>query len=289
MGRDDLRERIADQFSYRGERADVWRGFDLVLDTDAFLNLGYSPWYLPHVVGSSQSRLARVVGRRLAAALPETAGVRLLDVGCGRGGPAVHLADRFGFDVVGVDLVSYNVRRAADTAAGRPDAAFVVGDATRLPVRSDALPACTAVDALVYVPEKAAVFAELARVLEPDGVAVCSDLVARSDLDDADRAAVDAFADAWDMPPLPTVDAYRAAVDGAGLTVRSVEDLTANSVGRFRRWTTLYLGLAGAFDGRPLAALLRRFGLDPSAVTEQVRRAHEALPDLRHVVVVAER
>ncbi|WP_251329219.1 class I SAM-dependent methyltransferase [Haloplanus pelagicus] len=286
MDRDDLRSRIADQFSYRGQRADIWRGFDLVLDTDAFLNLGYSPWYLPHVVGSSQSRLADEVGTRLAAALPTTDGVRLLDVGCGRGGPTDHLADRYGVDAVGVDLVPYNVRRAARRPA---DASFVVGDATRLPFVAGTFPACTAIDALVYVPDRAAAFGELARVLEPGGVLVCSDLVAAPTLDDAERRTVDAFADAWDMPSLATVDAYERAVDGAGLAVRTVEDLTAHSVGRFRRWTALYLRLASAFGGRPLAACLRRVGLDPAAVTEQIHRAHAALPHLRHVVVVAER
>ncbi|GAB3325371.1 class I SAM-dependent methyltransferase [Haloplanus salinarum] len=285
----DLRERIADQFSYRGERADVWRGFDHLLDTEAFLNLGYSPWYLPHAVGSSQARLADRLGDRLAAALPATDGVRLLDLGCGRGGPAVRLAERFGFDVIGVDLVPYNVRRAAETArSAGVDPAFVVGDATRLPVVAEAVPACVAADSIVYVPDTAAVFAELRRVLEPGGVVVCSDLVAAPDVDDAARRAVDAFADAWDMPPLLAADAYERVV-ADHLTVRSVEDVTAHSVGRFRTWTALYLRLADALGGRPLAAVLRRLDLDPAAVTERIRRAHDALPHLRHVVVVAER
>jgi ubiquinone/menaquinone biosynthesis C-methylase UbiE len=286
MGR-DLRDRIADQFSYRGDRADIWRGFDHLLDTDAFLNLGYSPWYLPHLVGSSQARLTDRLGARLAAALPATEGVRLLDLGCGRGGPAVRLADRFGFDVVGADLVPYNARRAAETARfDGVDASFVVGDATRLPVGDGTIPACVAVDSIVYVPDTAGVFAELGRVLEPGGVAVCSDLVTVSADDDATRRTVDAFADAWDMPPLLAAGEYERVVADT-LTVRAVADLTAHSVGRFRAWTSLYLRLLDVLDGRPLDAALRRLDLDPTTVHEQVRRAHAALPHLRHVAIVA--
>lgn len=92
MAPDHLRDRITEQFSYGGERADIWRAFDRLLDTDEFLNLGYSDWYQPHILGSSQRRLATKVGATLGAHLPMMEGVRLLDVGSGRGGPAIHLA-----------------------------------------------------------------------------------------------------------------------------------------------------------------------------------------------------
>lgn len=289
MDRENLRRRITDQFSYRGNRADIWRGFDLLVDTDAFLNLGYSRRYQPHVVGSSQRRLATQLGNRLEAHLDGTANVPLLDIGCGRGGPAVHLASRFGFQVTGIDLVPYNVSRAAAAARERGvDARFVVGDATSLPFASESMAACTAIDALVYVPERAAAISEMAPVLTPDGVVVCSDLVARSGLDDQERARVDAFAEAWDMPPPGTADAYRQQFVDAGFAVQSVESITAHSVGRFRKWTTLFLGLL-ASPARPLVVRsLRWYGLDPATIRTQVRRAHEALPHLEHVVFVAE-
>lgn len=292
---DSLRERIANQFSYRGERADVWRAFDRFLETESFLNLGYSKRYQPLPVGSSQRRLALKVGQTLAAHLRTTEGVRLLDVGCGRGGPTIEVADRFGFRAVGVDLVPYNVSRARENATerrlGSPgrdvDVDFVVGDATRLPLAPRSVTACTAVDALVYLPDREAVFAELAAVLDHDGLFVCSDLLALSDPDETERRTVDRFADAWDMPPIGTRPAYERALADAGFDVRAVEDLTPHSVGRFRKWTWAFLQFYDSPAGAVLDRLLERRGFDVETVLEQVRRAHDALPSLRHALFVA--
>lgn len=300
---DRLRERIDDQFSYRSERADVWRAFDLLLPTDAFLNLGYSGRFQSHVLGSPQRRLATVVGRRLVDHLATertrgatTDAARVLDVGCGRGGPSVHLAEHFGLRVLGVDLVPYNVARGRKrairsaserSAAHSADAEFVVGDATQLPVASDSLGGAVSVDALVYLPEREAVFEELASVLEPGGAFVLTDLFARPEPRDAERQRLDAFADAWDMPRLGTVSEYERALADAGLEVVAIEDLTAHSVGRFRKWTTLFGWLRRSPAGRLLDWSLRRFGLDTAAIAEQVRQAHDALPSLRHALVVA--
>ncbi|MXR43237.1 methyltransferase domain-containing protein [Halobaculum sp. WSA2] len=290
MDQSTLHERITDQFSYRGERADIWRGFDLLLDTDEFLNLGYSEWYQPHIVGSSQRRLVTEVGSRIASYLPTTDGVRLLDVGCGRGGPALRLADRFGFHVTGVDLVLYNIQMATENARGTHlNAEFVIGDATQLPFKRDAFTACTAIDALVYLPDRNRVFATVADTLGSEGVLVISDLVMQSDATETERRAVDSFADAWDMPSLGTVEGYKAALDDAGFELKAVEDITKHSVGRFRKWTTLYLQLLTSPLQALIERLLRAYDLDPTAITEQVREAHHALPFLRHVLFVAKR
>lgn len=288
-GPDRLYERITDQFSYRGERADIWRAFDYVLATDAFLNLGYSKWYQPCATGASQRRLATQIGRTLSAQLPTTGGVRLLDVGCGRGGPAIRLADQFGFRVTGIDLVPYNVTRATENAAERGvDAEFVVGDATQLPIAAGSLPACTSVDAFVYFPDRRAVFEAIVDALEPGGTFVFSDLVARPDLAEDAQRAVAAFADVWDMPPLGSVPAYEDALEAVGFDVRTVEDLTSHSVGRFRKWTTLYRKLHATPVGDLIDRLLERRGLDAETIDEQVRYAHEALPFLQHALFIAE-
>ena len=279
----DRRKRVRDHFASRSHRADVWRAFDLVLETDTFLNLGYSAWYQPHPLGSSQRRLVAEVGNRLAGAGPP--GRSLLDVGCGRGGPAVAFASWFGFDVTGVDLVRKNVSRARARARARDiNAAFVVGDATALPFADGTFAACTSVDALVYVPNRRAAFEQIAGVLEPGGVLIVTDLVRAAS---ANLAAVDAFADAWDMPPLDTAGAYEQWLSDAGFRVERLENISTHSVGRFRRYTTPFVALVDSPAGGLVRRGLDRYGLDPAVVLDQIRRAHRALPDLRHVAITA--
>lgn len=288
MTADRLRDRIADQFAYRGDRADIWRAFDLLLDTDAFLNLGYSAWYQLHFVGSSQRRLAEKVGATVSAQLPARGAGRILDAGCGRGGPAIHLADRLDAPVVGIDLVPYNLRQARKNARGRSGTVdFVVGDATELPFSPASFTACTAIDSLVYLPDRQAAIAALGDVLEPDGVLVLSDLVTKAGLESEQRRRLARFADAWDMPTPEAVADYERAIENAGLEIGHRETLTPHSVGRFRKWTTLYLRLLASPAGAIVERILRRRDLDPSAIETQVRRAHEALPVLDHVLIVA--
>lgn len=288
-GPDSLRERVTAHFSYRGESADIWRGFDAVLDTDSYLNLGYSEWYQPQILGSSQQRLAVKVGTHLEGVLSKTDGRSVLDVGCGRGGPALILESRFGFDVTGVDLVPYNVRQAHLNARHRDAAArFLLADATHLPIATDCMTACTAIDSLVYVPERRTALTEMARILTPDGVVVISNLVRRSGLDDKAQRRVREFADSWDMPMPDTVGDHREMLEDVGFSIKTISDITAHSVGRYRRWTTPFLALLRSPLRRITVRLLRWYGLNPRSVHSQVEAAHRALPHLGHVIFVAE-
>jgi hypothetical protein len=79
----DFHDRVTDQFAYRGGRADIWRPFGFVLDTDAFLSLGYSGGTSPNP-GIESAAACR--GGRAAVA---TAGGPLVDMSCKRSGPAI--------------------------------------------------------------------------------------------------------------------------------------------------------------------------------------------------------
>lgn len=290
-GSDGLRQRIADQFSDREARGDVWRGFELFLDTGEFLNLGYSRWYQPHFLGSSQRRLAAKIGSGLADRLDRTAGVPLLDVGCGRGGPTIHLARAHGFAATGIDLVPYNVELARSNAVDRSvDASFLVADAMHLPFEAGSFPACVAIDAPVYFDDRQAFFAELSTVVEPGGIVVLSDLIVADDGDEAATSdPIEAFASAWDFAPLEPLDRYSDRLNEAGFDVEGVADISRNSVTRFRKWAGLFLALRRSPLGRLLDRLLGRSGIDAEAATEQIRAAFDALPHLRHVIVYARR
>jgi 2-polyprenyl-6-hydroxyphenyl methylase/3-demethylubiquinone-9 3-methyltransferase len=104
-------------------------------------------------------RLARAFGRRRC---------RVLDVGCGAGFVANGLA-RQGHEPYGVDMA----QSALDVAArhdrtGR--ARYVLGDALALPFADGMFDAACAMDVLEHVEDKAALIAEVARVLGPGGL-----------------------------------------------------------------------------------------------------------------------
>ena len=285
----ELADRIAGQFSGESERADIWRGFEYFLETDGFLNLGYSGRFQTHLVGSPQARLVTHVVDRLADLRGDPRGERLLDVGCGRGIPTAYATSTYGFDGVGVDLVAHNVALArANVVDADRRPSFIVGDATALPIRDHAMAGAVAIDSIVYVPDKAGAYAELARVLKSGGNAVVSDLVVHDETT-IDPKTLSRFGEAWDMPaPIPFT-AYAEHIERTPLSIRTVEDLTANGVGGFRKWTTTFLTLADGPTGPLLRRLLVEAGLDATVVIGQIRAAHDALPALRHVLVTLER
>jgi SAM-dependent methyltransferase len=98
---------------------------------------------------------------------------RLLDVACGSGGPALHLARQTGCDVTGVELYDEAVETANQLAEGTGLEArvrFVRADASRpLPFEDDAFDAVLCVDAVNHLPGREAVFADWARLLRPGG------------------------------------------------------------------------------------------------------------------------
>lgn len=274
---------IVDQFSDRGPQAAIWRGFDTVLDTDAFLNLGYSSGLHHHLVGDPQRRLARRVAEEL-----EDAGVAhgdtLCDLGCGRGGPTIELATQLHVDAIGLDLVPFNLHLARVNAYDAPvEPRFVRGELHQLPFRNDGADAVTAIDSLVYVARPASVIAEMGRVLRPTGTAVITDLLL-ADANAVEPTAHERFCQAWGLAPLVDVATYRDTITEQRLHIDAWTDITDNSVGQFRKWTNRYLRLRAGPLGGTLEAAFDHLGLDVRQIDEQVEATHDVLPELRHVL-----
>lgn len=129
------------------------------------------------VNASSRSRsVSRTVARRFET-IPLPAGTSVLDVGCGNGAAALHLADRYGFRVAGVDVDPEQIAAARIAAAEREDARFDVADVGALPFGDGTFDAVTTNMTLHHVPAWRSGLAEIARVLRPGGFLVYGDLV----------------------------------------------------------------------------------------------------------------
>ncbi|MBA7649024.1 2-methoxy-6-polyprenyl-1,4-benzoquinol methylase [subsurface metagenome] len=105
---------------------------------------------------------------------------RVLDVACGRGSSAVHLAKNFGCHVTGIDYGADNVTAAREYATTQGTShltIFQVGDAEGLPFDDSSFDAIISECSYCTFPDKMKAASEMFRVLRPDGRTGITDMV----------------------------------------------------------------------------------------------------------------
>jgi SAM-dependent methyltransferase len=117
-------------------------------------------------------------GRQLYAAVAGAAdltGRDVLEVGCGRGGGAAFVFERFGpRSVTGLDLAPRAVDRCR-RRYGRPGLSFVAGDAEQLPFADGAFDAVLSVESSHCYADPSRFWREVHRVLRPGGRLLLAD------------------------------------------------------------------------------------------------------------------
>ncbi len=98
-------------------------------------------------------------------------GAKALDLGCGRGAAAIQLAERFVFDVIGVDPVPRNIElsMAAIPDGLRDQVRFELGRAEAIPVSDASIDLIWCKEVLVLVKALDKAFAECRRALKDGG------------------------------------------------------------------------------------------------------------------------
>jgi SAM-dependent methyltransferase len=142
---------------------------------------GYDPSDPEALAPMEQLHLGGPEATRAVAQFAGLAGGELLDVGCGIGGPARMLAHAFGCDVTGLDLTVSYCRDAAALSRQVGLAArtrFLCASAHDLPFADGRFPWVWTQHAAMNIPDKRAMYAEIARVLAPGGRLVLHDIVA---------------------------------------------------------------------------------------------------------------
>ncbi|PSN62928.1 hypothetical protein BS50DRAFT_558645 [Corynespora cassiicola Philippines] len=100
-------------------------------------------------------------------------GMRVLDVGCGVGGPARQIVKFTGANVIGLNNNDYQIERAAHYAAkeGLSDKLkFTKGDFMQMSFPDNSFDVVYAIEATVHAPSLEGVYNEIFRVLKPGGV-----------------------------------------------------------------------------------------------------------------------
>ncbi len=125
----------------------------------------------------------RAATRDLAHFAEIGGGMRVLDLGCGLGGPARLLSAGYGAHVTGIDLMEEFIEAAVmlTRMAGmaRPPA-FVRGDMLYLPFCGESFDAAWSQHTLMNIADKGVLFGEIHRVLVAGGLLAVYDVVAGS-------------------------------------------------------------------------------------------------------------
>jgi SAM-dependent methyltransferase len=153
---------------------------------------------------------------------------RLLDVGCGSGGPVLHVARMTGCEVAGVDLYPEavaNGNRVARETGLEARAHFVQGDASRaLAFESGSFDAILCVDAINHLPDRLRVLADWARLLRAGGRLLFTDPVTVTGSVSSDEIAIRASIGYFLFVPAGQNERLLAE---AGLNVLTITDTTA--------------------------------------------------------------
>jgi cyclopropane fatty-acyl-phospholipid synthase-like methyltransferase len=206
-------------------------------------------------------------------------GDRVLDAGCGVGGPAIAIARahaRVRIHGVTVSAVQAEVGRRLVVEAGLADrVAIVQADYHHLPFPDEFFDVVVFFESCGYSADRAALFTEAARVVRRGGQVYVKDVFARTGpLTEGEARTLAAFDELWQLASSPTLPEVAAALDAAGCPVVTAGEIPHVGNDRF---------LTAMFEPDPdtlfrLSELGRAFGLSgpcPTFFGEVLARRRE--------------
>ncbi len=220
---EELEAKVKDMYRHVAEEPDGDYHFEL--GRKLALHLGYPAEILDEVPEGATESFAGVGYFFDLAELAE--GESVLDLGSGSGMDLFFAAQQAGSTgrVVGVDFTVEQLEKARRLAAegGFGQVELREGRIDALPVEDASFDCVISNGVINLSPEKDRVFAEAARVLRPGGRLAIADIVSEQQL----KESIVCDADLWAscIGGAAQQDAYREAIEGAGLRI---EDLKQN-------------------------------------------------------------
>ncbi|KAH7518370.1 24-methylenesterol C-methyltransferase 2 [Ziziphus jujuba] len=253
---------------------------------DTFYNLvtdiyewgwGQSFHFSPSIPGKSHREATRLHEEMVVHLLGSKPGDRVLDAGCGVGGPMRAIAAHSGSNVVGITINEYQVKRARihNKKAGLDGLCQVItGNFLSMPFDNDSFDAAYSIEATCHAPKLEEVYAEIFRVLKPGGMYVSYEWVTTELYDNGDEDQVEIVQGIERGDALPGLRSYRDIAEIArkvGFEVVKEKDLAKPPAKPW--WSRLKMGKVAYWRNHILVTVLSWIGIAPQGTVD----VHEML------------
>eukprot|EP00571_Detonula_confervacea_P014765 CAMPEP_0172298884 /NCGR_PEP_ID=MMETSP1058-20130122/1330_1 /TAXON_ID=83371 /ORGANISM="Detonula confervacea, Strain CCMP 353" /LENGTH=467 /DNA_ID=CAMNT_0013008179 /DNA_START=18 /DNA_END=1421 /DNA_ORIENTATION=+ len=180
---------------------------------------------------------------------PSMARVKVLDVGCGIGGPMRNICKFTGADVTGLTLNQYQVdrgnelsradahfRNTKDAHAGLADVRCrsVQGDFMKQPFEQSSFDAAYAIEATCHAPDRVGCYSEIYRVLKPGAIFACYEwcLTDKYDAENQEHVSIKKQIEEGDgLPDIASTHHCLTALKKAGFEILEERDLVNDEYG----------------------------------------------------------
>jgi len=253
---------------------------------DTFYNLvtdiyewgwGQSFHFSPSIAGQSHREATRIHEERVVDLIAARPGQKILDVGCGVGGPMRAIAAKSRSNIVGITINEYQVGRARahNKKAGLDSICEVVcGNFLQMPFSDESFDGAYSIEATCHAPKLEDVYSEIFRVLKPGGMYVSYEWVTTELYRGEDPEHVETIQGIERGDALPGLRAYNEIAEIAkkvGFEVVDERDLAKPPAGPW--WTRLKMGRVAYWRNHLLVTVMTFLRIAPKGVVE----VHEML------------
>ena len=163
---------------------------------------------------------------------------KVIDVGCGIGGPMRNICRFTGMDITGLTLNQYQVDRgnelcdADDVVKGK--CRSVQGDFMKMPFEASTFDAAYAIEATCHAPDRVGVYSEIYRVLKPGSIFACyewcmTDNYVKGDVNH--EKSKKKIEEGDGLPDICHTSVCLQALEDAGFEVLEDRDLVEDNIG----------------------------------------------------------
>lgn len=246
---------------------------DLMTDFMAgFIHVGY--WADPHTPTESVDVATQRMTLEVTKRLRPSPGQHILDVGCGTGKTAAHIATAHDVSITGITVSNHQIEVARATYSslvsdGKLD--FQFANAMQLPYADASFDGAYAIESLVHMNDRRAALINIARVLRSGSRFSIADLVL--DAECPNPEAIANWHELFQVPALPSADELKELLVETGFRILECVDVRQHI--------------------RPICGVMNRKGTEIGGEVGEklkgVAATLHGLKELGYILLVAER